>query len=38
MALSNEQKVAYLKRLLFSRLRLLMNHGFYGTRVLQVFA
>lgn len=30
MALSNEQKVAYLKRLLFSRLRLLMNHGFYG--------
>ena len=30
MALSREQMNNYLKRLLFSRMRLLMNHGFYG--------
>lgn len=30
MALSREQTANYLKRLLFSRMRLLMNHGFYG--------
>lgn len=36
MALSNEKKKEYMKRLLLSRLRILMNHGFYGLLLMNM--
>ena len=36
MALSNEKAKEYLKRLVLSRLRILMNHGFYGLLLMHL--
>ena len=36
MALSDEKKKEYMKRLLLSRLRILMNHGFYGLLLMNM--
>lgn len=36
MALSNEKIKEYMKRLLLSRLRILMNHGFYGLLLMNM--
>ena len=39
MDLSNEKITKYMKRLLLSRMRILMNHGFYGLLLMHmVFA
>lgn len=36
MALSDEKKREYVKRLLMSRMRILMNHGFYGLLLMHM--
>lgn len=36
MALSNEKKNEYIKRLLFSRMRILLNNGFYGLLLMHM--
>lgn len=36
MALSEEKKRAYVKRLLLSRMRILVNHGFYGLLLMHM--
>ena len=36
MVLSNEKKREYMKRLLMSRMRILLNHGFYGLLLMHM--